>query len=97
MSTKLLNDLCMNINSIEVYNNKLAELYLDIERQPIEELKKIYKQKCYKIIESMNVQLSPYHWEIEKTCETVRDRIIQCYLLILTTGEDKMINEIKEM
>lgn len=40
MSTKLLNDLCMNINSIEVYNNKLAELYLDIERQPIEELKK---------------------------------------------------------
>lgn len=45
----------------------------------------------------MNVQLSPYHWEIEKTCETVRDRIIQCYLLILTTGEDKMINEIKEM
>lgn len=54
MSMRLFDDLFTHINSIKAYNIQLVNLYLDIEKQPIEKRKQIYKEKCYKIMDSIN-------------------------------------------
>lgn len=97
MSMKLFDDLFMHINSIKAYNVQLDNLYLDIEKQSIEKRKQVYKEKCYKIMDSINRGLSPYHWEIEKTYEFIRDMRTPCYLIGLFTGENKMIDKIEKM
>ena len=97
MSMKLFEDLFIHINSIKAYNIQLANLYLDIEKQSIEKRKQVYKEKCYKIIDSINRGLSPYHWEVEETYEDIRDRKTLCYLIGLFTGENKMIDKIEKM
>lgn len=97
MSMKLFDDLFMNINSIKAYNVQLANLYLAIEKQSIEKRKQIYKEKCYKIIDSINRGLSPYHWKIEETYEDIRGMRTKCYLIRLFTGENKMIDKIEKM
>lgn len=97
MSVKLFNDLFMNINSIKAYNVQLANLYLDIEKQSIEKRKQIYKEKCYKIMDSINRGLSPYHWEVEETYEDKRGMRTPCYLIGLFTGENKMRDKIEKM
>lgn len=97
MSMRLFDDLFMHINSIKAYNIQLANLYLDIEKQSIEKRKQIYKEKCYKIMDSINRGLSPYHWEVEETNVDIRDRKTQCYLIGLFTGENKMIDKIEKM
>ncbi len=97
MSMRLFDDLFMHINSIKTYNVQLANLYLDIEKQSIEKRKQIYKEKCYKIMNSINRGLSPYHWEVEETYEDIRDRKTPCYLIGLFTGDNKMIDKIEKM
>lgn len=97
MSMKLFDDLFMHINSIKAYNVQLANLYLDIEKQSIEKRKQVYKDKCYEVMDSINRGLSPYHWEVEETYEDVRDRKTQCYLIGLFTGENKILEKVKEM
>lgn len=98
MSMKLFDELFMHINSIKAYNVRLANLYLDIEKQSIEKRKQIYKEKCYKIMDSVNRGLSPYHWEVEEIYEkNVRGIRTPCYLIWLFTGENKMKNKIEEM
>lgn len=97
MSMKLFDDLFMHINSIKAYNIKLANLYLDIEKQSIEKRKQIYKEKCYEIMDSINRGLSPYHWEVEETNDNIRGRETPCYLIGLFTGENKMRNKIEQM
>lgn len=97
MSMKLFDDLFMHINSIKTYNVQLANLYLDIEKQSIEKRKQIYKEKCYKIIDSINRELSPYHWKVEETYEDIRNRKTLCYLIGLFTGENKIIDKIEKM
>lgn len=97
MSMKLFDDLFMNINSIKAYNVQLADLHLDIEKQSIEKRKQIYKEKCYKIMESINRGLSPYHWEVEETYEDKRGMKTPCYLIGLFTGENKMREKIEQM
>lgn len=97
MSMKLFGDLFMHINSIKAYNIQLDRLYLDIEKQSIEKRKQVYKEKCYKIIDSINRGLSPYHWEVEETYEDIRDRKTLCYLIGLFTGKNKMIDKIEKM
>ena len=97
MSMRLFDDLFMHINSIKAYNIQLANLYLDIEKQSIEKRKQIYKEKCYKIMDSINRGLSPYHWEVEELNVDIRDRKTQCYLIGLFTGENKMIDKIEKM
>lgn len=97
MSMKLFDNLFMHINSIKAYNVQLANLYLDIEKQSIEKRKQVYKEKCYKIIDSINRGLSPYHWEVEETHEDIRDRKTLCYLIGLFTGENKMTDKIEKM
>lgn len=97
MSTKLFDNLFMNINSIKAYNVQLTNLYLDIEKQSVEKRKQVYKDKCYEIMNSINRGLSPYHWEVEEIHEDVRDRKTQCYLIGLFTGKNKMIDKIEKM
>ncbi len=97
MSMRLFDDLFIHINSIKAYNIQLANLYLDIEKQSIEKRKQIYKEKCYKIMDSINRGLSPYHWEVEETNVDIRDRKTQCYLIGLFTGKNKMIDKIEKM
>ena len=55
MSIELFDELLLNINSIKIYNVQLSNLYLDIEKQSIEIRKQIYKEKCYKILDSINI------------------------------------------
>ena len=57
----------------------------------------MYKDKCYEVMDSINRGLSPYHWEVEETYEDVRDRKTQCYLIGLFTGENKILEKVKEM
>ena len=97
MRIKLFDDLFMYINSIKAYNVQLTNLYLDIEKQSIEKRKQIYKEKCYKIMDSINRGLSPYHWEIEETYEDVRGIRTLYYLIGLFIGENKMKNKIEGM
>ena len=97
MSMKLFDDLFMHINSIKAYNVQLANLYLDIEKQSIEKRKQIYKEKCYKIMDSINRGLSPYHWEVEETYKDVRGARTPCYLIGLFTGDNKMIDKIEKI
>ena len=97
MSMKLFDDLFMNINSIKTYNVQLANLYLNIEKQSIEKRKQVYKEKCYKIMDSINRGLSPYHWEVEEIYEDIKGRKTSCYLIGLFTGENNMIGKIKKM
>lgn len=97
MSMKLFDDLFMHINSIRAYNIQLTNLYLDIEKQSIEKRKQVYKEKCYKIMDSINRGLSPYHWKVEETYEDIRGRKTPCYLIGLFTGENKMLEKVKEM
>lgn len=97
MSMKLFDGLFMNINSIKAYNVQLAKLHLDIEKQSIEKRKQIYKEKCYKIMESINRGLPPYHWEVEETYEDKRGMRTPCYLIGLFTGENKMREKIEQM
>ena len=99
MSMKLFDDLFMHINSIKAYNVQLENLYLDIEKQSIEKRKQIYKEKCYKIIDSINKGLSPYHWEIEEGVyeEDISGRKTPCYLIGLFTGKNRMLEKVKEM
>lgn len=97
MSIELFDELLLNINSIKIYNVQLSNLYLDIEKQSIEIRKQIYKEKCYKILDSINIGLSPYHWEIEETHDDIRGRKTSCYLIGLFTGENKIIDKIEKM
>lgn len=97
MSMKLFDDLFKHINSIKAYNVQLANLYLDIEKQSIEKRKQVYKEKCYKIIDSINKGLPPYHWEVEETNEDIRGMRTPCYLIGLFTGEDTMMDKIEKM
>ena len=99
MSMKLFDDLFMHINSIKAYNVQLENLYLDIEKQSIEKRKQIYKEKCYKIVDSINKGLSPYHWEIEEEVyeEAISGRKTPCYLIGLFTGKNRMLEKVKEM
>lgn len=97
MSMRLFDDLFMHINSIKAYNIQLANLYLDIEKQSIEKRKQVYKEKCYKIIDSINRGLSPYHWEVEETYKDVRGARTPCYLIGLFTGDNKMIDKIEKI
>lgn len=97
MSMKLFDDLFMHINSIKAYNVQLENLYLDIEKQSIEKRKQVYKEKCYKIIDSINRGLSPYHWEVEETYKDVRGARTPCYLIGLFTGDNKMIDKIEKI
>lgn len=98
MSMKLFDDLFMHINSIKAYNVQLENLYLDIEKQSIEKRKQIYKEKCYKIVDSINKGLSPYHWEIEEGYEEdISGRKTPCYLIGLFTGKNRMLEKVKEM
>jgi len=97
MSMKLFDDLFMNINSIKAYNVQLENLYLDIEKQSIEKRKQIYKEKCYKIIDSINKGLSPYHWEIEEGYEDKIGKRTPCCFIGLFTGKNRMIDKIRRM
>lgn len=99
MSMKLFDDLFMHINSIKAYNVQLENLYLDIEKQSIEKRKQIYKEKCYKIIDSINKGLSPYHWEVEEEVyeEDISGRKTPCYLIGLFTGKNRMLEKVMEM
>lgn len=97
MSIELFDDLLLNINSIKIYNAQLSNLYLDIEKQSIEMRKQIYKEKCYKILDSINIGLSPYHWEIEETYEDIRGMKTKCYLIGLFIGENRIKYEIEIM
>lgn len=98
MSMKLFDNLFKHINSIKAHNVQLANLYLDIEKQSIEKRKQIYKEKCYKIMDSINRELSPYHWEVKETYEEdIGGRKTPCYLIGLFTGENKMIDKIEQM
>lgn len=97
MNMKLFDDLFMNINSIKNYNVQLDNLYLDIEKQSIKKRKQVYKEKCYKIMDSINRGLSPYHWEVEETHDDINGVRTPCYLIGLFTGENRMRDKIEQM
>lgn len=98
MSMKLLDNLFKHINSIKAYNIQLANLYLNIEKLSIEKRKQVYKEKCYKIMDSINRGLSPYHLEVEEVYEEdISGRKTPCYLIGLFTGKNRMLEKVKEM
>lgn len=98
MNMKLLDNLFKHINSIKAYNIQLANLYLNIEKLSIEKRKQVYKEKCYKIMDSINRGLSPYHWEVEEVYEEdISGRKTPCYLIELFTGKNRMLEKVKEM
>lgn len=93
MRTEPFKKLMRHIGSIEAYNHKLSELYLDIERKSITKKKQEMKDKCYQIIEEINKGLSPYHWEMQKDTQDRHD----WYLIGLFAGENKMIKDIEKL
>lgn len=85
---KLLN----NISCIENYNFVLITKYLDVEKEPIIQSKHNMKKQCYTILEEVNKNLSPYHWELQKYRT---DNMRCCYLIGLFKGENRIENRIK--
>lgn len=90
MHIKPFEKLLENISAIENYNYILSTKYLDIEKEPI--LKSIYniKEQCYTILEDINKNLSPYHWEIQE----VKDNHLRYWLIGLFKGENRLKNRI---
>lgn len=91
MRIKPFEKLLRNISAIENYNHILQTKYLDIEREPI--VKSIYrvKEQCYTILEEINRNLSPYHWEMQKEGN---NNMRYYYLIGLFKGENRLKNKI---
>ena len=94
MNSKPFAELIKHMDSIEIYNRQLNNLHLDIERKSIEKRKQLVKEKCYQIVECVNKELLPYHWDIqEDTSERKRD----CYLVGLFLGENGLLKRIERL
>lgn len=90
MYIKPFEELLGNISAIESYNYVLSTKYLDIEKEPI--LQKIchVKEQCYTILEDVNKNLSPYHWEMQEG----KDHHMRYYLIGLFKDENRLKNKI---
>lgn len=86
--------LLENISAIENYNYILSTKYLDIEREPLIASKNNMKRACYTILEEINKNLSPYHWEMQ---ENRNDNLRCCLLIGLFKGENRLSNNIKTL
>lgn len=86
--------LLKNISAIENYNYILSTKCLDIEREPLIESKDNMKRACYTILEEVNKNLSPYHWEMQ---EYRNDNMRCCFLIGLFKGENRLSNKIKNL
>lgn len=65
--------------------------YLDIERELIIQKINNVKEQCYTILEEVNKNLSPYHWEMQEDRNDIRR---YCYLIGLFKGENRLKNTI---
>lgn len=90
MRIKPFKKLIENISSIENYNYILSTKYLDIEKEPI--IQNIYnvKEQCFSILEDVNKNLSPFHWEMQETQKW-------CYLIGLFMGENQLKIKIENL
>lgn len=82
------------MNEIGDCNFMLKPKILDTDKEPLLKKKQQLKWKCHQILNEVNENLLPYHWEIQKTQdEYIRD----CYLIGLFSGENRMANIIDKM
>lgn len=94
MNHQPFENLIRHINGINVYNYELKHKYLDVEKESLLKKKKELKWKCHQILNEINYDLSPYHWELQK--DTNSDRR-DCYLIGLFTGENRIEKEIESL
>lgn len=82
------------MNEIDDCNFMLKPKILYSDKEPLLKKKQKLKLKCHQILNEVNENLLPYHWEIQKTQdEYIRD----CYLIGLFSGENRMANIIDKM
>lgn len=93
MQIKSFKKLIENISAIENYNYVLSTKYLDIEKEPILQEICNVKEQCYTILEDVNKNLSPYHWEIKEG----KDSHMRYCLIGLFKGENRLKNKIITM
>lgn len=94
MKHKLIEELVRSINDIANCNRELSYKYLDVERKPFLNKKEELKEKCYEILKRMNVDLSPYHWEVQKDSRNNRRNH---YLVGLFAGENETERMIRSL
>lgn len=82
-------ELMRCMDDIKGCNTRLSKVLLDIERLPITILKKELKDRCNQILDFINKDLSPYHWEISKRDNDEILRYRNCDVW-LRSGEDVM-------
>lgn len=90
MDIKPFEKLLENISAIENYNYILSTKYLDIEKEPILQGICHVKEQCYTILEDINKNLSPYHWEIQEG----KNNYMRYCLIGLFKGENRLKNKI---
>lgn len=91
---ELFENIIECMNEIEDYNFILRSKILDSEKKPLLEKKQKIKFRCHQILNEVNDNLSPYHWEVQKIHD---DYGRDCYLIGLFNGDNIMANIIDKM
>lgn len=91
MNHGLFEKLLGHIDSLYNYELILSHKYLDAEKEKIKKQKEKIKEQCFEIIQEVDSNMAPYHWEMEINPYSERS---DCYLIGLFKGENRLRQKI---